>query len=141
MPLPCGPHDGLEIGLSWRPPQQRLPKLWVGNERRWISSPTRTCPQSADAFEWQLETKTKQDLFSEKSSYKGQARDSIAWLSVKLEGGVIGWSEGTDDLDGHRRILGIPARSIRTLAESMLATDARDRHSDHLENLVQVFAF
>jgi hypothetical protein len=117
----------------------RSSKPWVGNERRWIFSPTRTCPRSADAFELQLET--KQDLFSEKSSYKGQARDSIAWLSVKLEGGVIGWSEGTDDLDGHRRILGIPARSIRTLARRMLATDARDRHSDHLENFVQVFTF
>jgi hypothetical protein len=45
-------------------------------------------PQSADAFELELETQTKQELFSEKSSFKGQARDSIAWLSVKLEGGV-----------------------------------------------------
>jgi hypothetical protein len=45
-------------------------------------------PLSADAFELQLETQTKQDLFSEKSSFKGQARDSMAWLSVKLEGGV-----------------------------------------------------
>ena len=45
-------------------------------------------PRSADAFELQLEAQTKQDLFSEKSSFKGQARDSIAWLNVKLEGGV-----------------------------------------------------
>jgi hypothetical protein len=45
-------------------------------------------PQRADAFELQLTTQTKQDLSSEKSSFKGQARDSIAWLSVKLEGGV-----------------------------------------------------
>jgi hypothetical protein len=45
-------------------------------------------PRTADAFELQLTTQTKQDLSSEKSSFKGQARDSIAWLSVKLEGGV-----------------------------------------------------
>jgi hypothetical protein len=45
-------------------------------------------PRTADAFELQLTTQTKQDLTSEKSTFKGQARDSIAWLSVKLEGGV-----------------------------------------------------
>jgi hypothetical protein len=45
-------------------------------------------PRSADAFELQLETQAKQDVFSEKSSFKGQARDSLAWLNVKLEGGV-----------------------------------------------------
>jgi hypothetical protein len=127
--------------IELAPTSAAFAQLWVGNERRWISSPTRTCPRSADAFELRLETKTKQDLFSEKSSYKGQARDSIAWLSVKLEGGVIGWPEGTDDLDGHQCILGIPARSIRTLAKRMLATHAGDRHSDYLENFVQVFTF
>jgi hypothetical protein len=65
--------------------------------------PDENLSSKADAFELQLETQTKEDLFSEKSSYKGQARDSIAWLSVKLEGGVTGWPEGTDDLDGHQR--------------------------------------
>jgi hypothetical protein len=45
-------------------------------------------PQSAYAFELQLETKTGQDQSSEKTSFKGQAHDSIGWLSVKLEGGV-----------------------------------------------------
>jgi hypothetical protein len=45
-------------------------------------------PRSADAFELQLETKTKQDSSSGKTSFKGQIRDSLAWLTVKLEGGV-----------------------------------------------------
>jgi hypothetical protein len=45
-------------------------------------------PRSAGAFELQLEAKTKQDQTSTQSSFKGQARDSMAWLSVKLEGGV-----------------------------------------------------
>jgi hypothetical protein len=45
-------------------------------------------PRSAAAFELQLEAKTKQDQTSTKSAFKGQARDSMAWLSVKLEGGV-----------------------------------------------------
>ena len=45
-------------------------------------------PRSAGAFELQLEAQTKQDQASTKSSFKGQARDSTAWLSVKLEGGV-----------------------------------------------------
>jgi hypothetical protein len=45
-------------------------------------------PRSAAAFELQLEAKTKQDQTSTKSSFKGQAHDSMAWLSVKLEGGV-----------------------------------------------------
>jgi hypothetical protein len=66
----------------------------------------------------ETQTQTKQDLFSErKVPIKVRLRDSIAWLSVKLEGGVIGWPERTDDLDGHQRILRIPARSIRTLAK------------------------
>lgn len=45
-------------------------------------------PRSADAFELQLETRTKQDSSSDKTSFKGQIRDSLAWLTVKLEGGV-----------------------------------------------------
>jgi len=45
-------------------------------------------PRSADAFELALEAKTKQDQSSTRSSFKSQARDSMAWLSVKLEGGV-----------------------------------------------------
>jgi hypothetical protein len=44
--------------------------------------------ESAGAFELQLESQTKQDLTATKSSFKGQVHDSIAWLSVKLEGGV-----------------------------------------------------
>jgi len=45
-------------------------------------------PRSAAAFELQLEAQTKQDQSSTKSSFKGQSRDSMAWFSVKLEGGV-----------------------------------------------------
>jgi hypothetical protein len=45
-------------------------------------------PQSARAFELQLDAQTKQDQSSTKSEFKGQSRDSMAWLSVKLEGGV-----------------------------------------------------
>jgi hypothetical protein len=44
--------------------------------------------QNANAFELQLETKTGQDQSSEKTTFKGQAHDSLGWLSVKLEGGV-----------------------------------------------------
>jgi hypothetical protein len=44
--------------------------------------------QSAGAFELQLESQTKQDTSSEKTSFKGQAHDSAGWLSLKLEGGV-----------------------------------------------------
>jgi hypothetical protein len=43
---------------------------------------------SANAFELQLKTETKQDQNSEKSSFKGQAQDFAGWLSVKLEGGA-----------------------------------------------------
>jgi hypothetical protein len=45
-------------------------------------------PRTAAAFELQLQTETKQETSSEKTSFKGQAHDSIGWLSVKLEGGV-----------------------------------------------------
>jgi hypothetical protein len=45
-------------------------------------------PRTAAAFELQLQTETKQDTSSEKTSFKGQVHDSVGWLSVKLEGGV-----------------------------------------------------
>jgi hypothetical protein len=50
-------------------------------------------PRSADAFELKVETKqetvdTKENTLSGKTSFKGQAHDSVGWLSVKLEGGV-----------------------------------------------------
>jgi hypothetical protein len=60
-------------------------------------------PRGAEAFEAQLKTETKQDQSSTKSSFKGQAQDSMAWLKVKLEGGVwdlnpagMGWLTSYD---------------------------------------------
>lgn len=44
--------------------------------------------RSADAFELQLEAETKQDRSSQETSFKGEAADSLGWLSVKLEGGA-----------------------------------------------------
>jgi hypothetical protein len=45
-------------------------------------------PRTAAAFELQLQTETKQDQNSEKTSFKGQAHDPLGWLSIKLEGGA-----------------------------------------------------
>ena len=52
--------------------------------------------QSAEAFELQLESQTKQDQNSEKTSFKGEAHDFVGWLSVKLEGGA--WDIDTSGL-------------------------------------------
>jgi hypothetical protein len=40
-------------------------------------------PRIADAFEF--ETQTKQDSSSEKTTFKGQANDSVGWLRVKFD--------------------------------------------------------
>jgi len=45
-------------------------------------------PRSAHAFELPLETKTKDDRSSLKTSLNGQARDAVGWLSFKFDSNV-----------------------------------------------------
>jgi hypothetical protein len=45
-------------------------------------------PRNAGAFELQVESNTKQDPSSLTTALKGQARDPVGWLSVKLDGEV-----------------------------------------------------